>query len=110
MGNDMQEGSCLRIYLSESDRIDGNPAVETILGLCQQCGLKGVSVVRGIEGLGKHGIHSTSFLSLSSSLPLLVEAIDTREQIEAAVEQLRPHLIGKLVAVWPVSLLRDHQG
>ncbi len=108
MGNNMQEGSCLRIYLSESDRIDDKPAVESILKLCQQCGLKGVSVLRGIEGLGEHGIHSASFLSLSSSLPLLVEAIDTRELIEAAVEQLRPHLNGKLVATWPVSLLRDH--
>jgi len=110
MDNDMQEGSCLRIYLSESDRIDGKPALETILELCQSCGLKGVSVLRGIEGLGEHGIHSTSFLSLSSSLPLLVEAIDTKKQIEKTVEQLRPHLIGKLVATWPVSLLRDHQG
>ncbi len=110
MGEVMQEGSCLRIYLSESDRIDGNPAVEAILELCRECGLQGVSVLRGIEGLGEHGIHSTSFLSLSSSLPLLVEAIDTKERIDAAVEQLRPHLIGKLVAMWPVSLLRDHQG
>ena len=108
MGNDMQEGLCLRIYLSESDRIDGKPAVEAILELCQQCGLKGVTVLRGIEGLGEHGIHSTSFLSLSGNLPILVEAIDTKQQMEAAVEQLRPHLNGKLVATWPVSLLRDH--
>ena len=114
MGNntesDMQEGSCLRIYLSESDRIDEKPAVETILGLCQQCGLTGVTVLRGIEGLGTHGMHSTSFLALSSNLPIVVEAIDTTEKIEAAVESLRPHLIGKLVATWPVSLLRDQEG
>ena len=109
MEETMQEGLCLRIYLSESDRIDGKPAVEAILELCQACGLKAVSVLRGIEGLGEHGIHSTSFLSLSSSLPLLVEAIDSKALIEAAVEQLRPHLIGKFVAIWPVSLLRDHQ-
>jgi uncharacterized protein len=110
MEETMQEGLCLRIYLSESDRIDGKPALEAILELCRECGLNAVSVLRGIEGLGEHGIHSTSFLSLSSSLPLLVEAIDRKEQIDAAVEQLRPHLIGKFVAIWPVSLLRDHQG
>lgn len=110
MEETMQEGLCLRIYLSESDRIDGKPAVEAILELCRECGLNAVSVFRGIEGLGEHGIHSTSFLSLSSSLPLLVEAIDRKERIDAAVEQLRPHLIGKFVAIWPVSLLKDHQG
>jgi len=58
----MQTGTCLRIYLSESDSIQHTPALEAILGLCQQAGLQGVSVLRGIEGLGKHGVHSTSFL------------------------------------------------
>jgi len=109
-GGFMQEGSCLRIYLSESDKIDGKPAVETILQLCQQSGLTGVTVLRGIEGLGTHGMHSASFLSLASHLPILVEAIDTVENINAAITSLRPHLHGKLVATWPVSLLRDHGG
>ncbi|MBN4082430.1 DUF190 domain-containing protein [Mariprofundus ferrooxydans] len=54
----MQTGMCLRIYLSESDSIQHAPALEAILGLCQQAGLQGVSVLRGIEGLGKHGVHS----------------------------------------------------
>jgi PII-like signaling protein len=103
----MQEGSCLRIYLSEADKIDGKPAVETILTLCQQSGLNHVTVLRGIEGLGTHGMHSTSFLSLSSDLPILVEAIDTAEKIAAAVILLRPHLVGKLIATWPVSILKD---
>ncbi len=103
----MQEGSCLRIYLSESDSINGKPAVETILQLCQQSGLAGVTVLRGIEGLGSHGVHSTSFLSLSSSLPIVVEAIDTTDKIDAAVASLRPYLLGKLVATWPVSLLKN---
>jgi PII-like signaling protein len=103
----MQEGSCLRIYLSESDKIDGKPAVEAILQLCQECGLTGVTVLRGIEGLGSHGMHSASFLALSSQLPIIVEAIDTIKNIEAATAQLKPHLNGKLVATWPVSLLKN---
>lgn len=102
----MIEGSCLRIYLTESDRIDGQPAMEAVLTLCRNAGLGGVSVIRGIEGMGLHGIHSTSFLSLSSDLPLLVEAVDSPEKIRAAVESMRPHLGNRLVAVWPVSLMR----
>ncbi len=102
----MLEGTCLRIYLSESDKIDGVPAVETILELCQQSGLTGVTVLRGIEGLGSHGVHTTSFLSLSSELPIVVEAIDTRDKVSSAIESLKPHLSGKLVATWPVSVLK----
>jgi len=107
MESNMHEGSCLRIYLSESDKVDGKPALETILYLCLESGLTGVTVLRGVEGLGHHGMHSASFLSLSSNLPIVVEAIDSREKIDAAIDSLQPHLHGKLVATWPVSLIRE---
>ncbi|MDX8407744.1 MAG: DUF190 domain-containing protein [Mariprofundaceae bacterium] len=103
----MIEGSCLRIYLTESDRIDGRPAMEAVLDLCRQCGLRGVTVVRGIEGQGSHGVHSASFLALSNDLPILVEAMDTCERVEHAVQQMRPHLGHHLVATWPVSLMNN---
>jgi len=100
----MTEASCLRIYLTESSKIDGNPAMETILELCRSAGLRGVSVLRGIEGLGQHGIHSASFLALSNDLPLIIDAIDTTERVEAALQQMQPHLGCCTVATWPVSL------
>lgn len=103
------QGTALRIYLSESDQIDGRPAMEAIIGLCQKAGLHGVSVLRGIEGLGERGVHSASFLSLSSSLPILVEAMDSSEKIDKALRTLRPHLKNRLVATWPVTLIRDHE-
>jgi len=100
----MTEASCLRIYLTESSKIDGKPALETILELCHHAGLRGVSVLRGIEGLGQHGIHSASFLALSNDLPLIIDAIDTSQRIEAALQQMQPHLGCCTVATWPVSL------
>ena len=103
----MTEGLCLRIYLSESSRIDGKPATEAILELCKSSGLRGVSVLRGIEGLGTHGVHSASFLSLSADLPILVEAIDTTTRINQALANMKPHLGEALVATWPVSLMRN---
>ena len=96
----------MRIYLSESARIDGKPAMEAILTLCREAGLRGVSVLRATEGLGAHGVHSTAFLALSSDLPLLVEAIDTESRIDHALERMRPHLDDHLVAVCPASLLK----
>lgn len=93
--------------MSESSKIDGKPAMEAILALCQHAGLRGVSVLRGIEGLGQHGIHSASFLDLATSLPLLIEAIDTSEHIERALELMKPHLGDCMVATWPVALMRN---
>ncbi len=106
----MTEGTCLRIYLTESSMIDGQPAMEAILQLCQQAGLKGVSVLRGIEGLGQHGIHSASFLDLASSLPLVIEAIDTKQRMKQALAKLKPHLGDSLIATWPVVLPNLHGG
>jgi PII-like signaling protein len=83
--------------------------MEAILELCREAGLHGVSVIRGIEGLGKHGVHSASFLALSNDLPLLIEAIDTTECVEHAIERMRPHLGQCLVAVWPVSLMNSEK-
>jgi len=105
----MKEGKCLRVYLTESDRIDGSPALEKIMSLCQEAGLRGVSVMRGIEGLGLHGMHSSSFLSLASSLPIIVEAVDGSEQIDTALQQMRPKLGNRLVAVWPVEIMRTSE-
>jgi PII-like signaling protein len=102
----MHDGLFLRVYLSESDQIDGVPAMDAVLEICKQAGLHGVTVMRGIEGMGLHGVHSSSFLSLSSELPLVVEAVDGREKINHAVELLRPRIGHRLMATWPVSIIR----
>ncbi len=108
-GSDMQQGLCLRIYLTESDRLDGKPALESILELCREAGLRGVSVCRGVEGMGLHGVHSSAFLSLSSNLPLIVEAIDSETVVRQALESMRPRLGSHLVATWPVSIMRNSE-
>jgi len=105
----MREGTFLRIYLAESDRIDGVPAMQAVLELCHNSGVQGVTVMRGIEGMGLRGVHTSSFLSLSSNLPLVIEAIDTPEHIKRAVDALRPHLKNRLLATWPVSVMRSSE-
>lgn len=102
----MRDGLFLRVYLTESDRIDGIPAMEAVLDICKQAGVRGVTVMRGIEGMGLHGVHSSSFLSLSSELPLVVEALDDKEKIDRAIELLRPYIGQRLLATWPASIMR----
>ncbi len=102
----MRDGMLMRVYLTESDKIGGKPAMQAVLRLCRDAGLQGITVMRGVEGMGLHGVHSSAFLSLSSDLPLVVEAIDVPERIQRAVDMLRPHLGHRLVATWPVSIMR----
>ncbi|MDX8396932.1 MAG: DUF190 domain-containing protein [Mariprofundaceae bacterium] len=103
----MPLGLCLRIYISESDQIDGSPAAESILMLCRDAGLQAVSVLRGIEGLGQHGVHSASFLELSSGLPLMIEVIDSEQRIKQALSRLQSKLPDAFMATWPVELIQN---
>jgi len=106
----MIPGRCLRIYVTESDRIDGKPALEAIIDLCKSAGLHGVSVMRCVEGMGRHEtVHTSSFLSLANTLPLMVEIMDNEKQIAHAITMLRPHLNGRLAVTWPVDLLRTDE-
>lgn len=102
----MKSGTCLRIYLSESDTIDGSPALDSILKLCQDAGLKGVSVIRGIGGVGSHGKHSSSLLTLSTHLPLMIEIIDLPDRVDHAIRMIRPKIKDGLIATWPVQIIQ----
>ena len=106
----MKDAKFLRIYLTESDRIDGIPAMQAVLELCRDLDLNGVTVIRGIEGMGLHGVHSSAFMALSSELPLIVEVIDEEKKIDAAVTRLRSRLGHRLLATWPVSVMRVDEG
>lgn len=106
----MHAAQLLRIYFLESDHIAGKPALSAVLDLCREAGLEGITVLRGVEGIGMHGVHSSAFLSLSSKLPLVIEAIDDKTKIDAAIELLRPHLGHRLVATWPVAVMRSPEG
>jgi len=102
----MKSGLCLRLYLSESDHIDHVPALEAILNLCKDAGLHGVSVMRGVEGMGKHGIHSTSFLSLSSSLPLIVEVVASQTDIQHAIQLFQAKLPHITMVTWDIDIIQ----
>ena len=42
-----------RIYIGESDHLDGRPLYEAIVGLLRERGIAGATVLRGIEGYGR---------------------------------------------------------
>lgn len=83
------EARMLRIYFGESDKWQGKPLHEAIVLKCQELGLSGVMVYRGIEGYGSSTrIHRPSPWKFSRDAPMMMTVIDREEQIE----KLLPHL------------------
>ena len=78
-----KDGTLLRIFVGESDRHRGLPLYEWIVRKAREQGLAGATVLRGLEGFGAHSrLHTTKILRLSTDLPIVVEIVDTEENIQ----------------------------
>lgn len=76
----------LKIYVSEDSKYKGHSLYNSVVFKLKEIGIAGVTVSRGIEGYGKgKALRTARILDLSSSLPVIIEAIDTAEQIEKAI-------------------------
>jgi uncharacterized protein len=83
------EGKLLRIFIGESDRFEGRPLFEAIVENARREGLAGATVLRGIEGFGASShLHTSRILRLSEDLPVVIEIVDTEENIDRALPTL----------------------
>ena len=97
----------LKIYLRESDQFKGQPAYQAVVHLLRERGFWGATVQRGIYGYGKRSLlHSASVLRLSSDLPLVIEVVESKEKIEAVVDELSEMVKGGLITTEEVKVLR----
>ena len=96
------EGKLLRIFIGESDTWHGRPLYEAIVVRVREEGLAGATVLRGIEGFGAHSrIHSSRILRLSEDLPVVVEIVDTAENVDRVLP-----LLDEMVSEGMVTLER----
>src|SRR5437879_13919157 len=98
------EGKLLRILIGESDRWHGKPLYEAIVQYVRKEGLAGATVIRGIEGFGADShLHTSRILRLSEDLPVVIEIVDTPEQIDRVVP-----ILDEMVAEGMLTLERVH--
>lgn len=77
-----EEGMLLRIFIGETDKYDGKPLYEEIVLKAKALHLAGATVVRGIMGFGADSrMHSAKLLRLSEDLPIVIELVDTEENL-----------------------------
>ena len=105
-----QNGILLRVFIGESDKHGGKPLYEAIVQKVRELGLAGASVLRGTEGFGANSVvHKASLLEMSTDLPVVIEIVDTEQNIK----QLLPHLEtmvaeGMITMEYVVILLYRH--
>jgi hypothetical protein len=84
-----EEGALLRIFIGETDSYNGKPLYEQIVLKARELNIAGATVVRGIMGFGADSrMHTAKILRLSEDLPIIIEIVDTEENLQ----KLQPFL------------------
>src|SRR5512133_1341503 len=66
------------------------PPYETLVLKAREMGLAGATVLRGPMGFGPktRRLHTTKILQLSTDLPMIIEIVDSEEQIRTFLETI----------------------
>jgi PII-like signaling protein len=94
----------VRVFMGEADQWRHQPLHVALLERLRREGFSGATVTRGVAGFGAHSlVHTANILRLSQDLPMIVEVVDTEEQIE----KLRP-ILDEMVAEGLVTMEKVH--
>ena len=97
----------LRIFIGESDHCDGKPLYEAIVLKAREQHLAGATVLRGPMGFGKSSrLHTSKILRLSEDLPLLIEIVDSEDNINAFLPILDGMMSSGLITLEKVQVLQ----
>ena len=76
------EGKLLRIFIGEQDKWHGIALYEAIVNIARKEKLAGATVIKGCMGFGcKSHMHTAKLLRLSEDLPIIIEIVDSEENI-----------------------------
>jgi len=79
----------LRVYLSNTDKIDHQAAYEYLAYLAKEEGLAGVTVFKGIMGYGAScKVSSEKLWSVSEKYPVRMEFVDSKDKIYNFVHKI----------------------
>ena len=103
-------GTLLRIFVSESDRSNGEPVYEAIVMKARELHLAGATVLRGMMGFGVHSrMHTAKILRLSEDLPIVIEIVDDREKIDKLLPFLDETVKEGFVTMENVQVIKYRQ-
>jgi hypothetical protein len=97
----------LRIHFGEDDKWQGRPLYEAIVERCRKLDIAGATVLRGIEGYGASTmIRRSHLLHFSSDAPILVEVVDTEDNIQRLIPALDEMVAEGLIAMSDVEVIK----
>ncbi len=102
-----ENGMLLRIFIGQGDRLEGKPLYEQIVLKARELKLAGATVIRGVMGFGARSlVHTARFLRLSEDLPIIVELIDTEENLNKIFPFLNDNVDEGLITIEKATVIK----
>ena len=102
-----EEGMLLRIFVGESDHYKDKALYEAVVLKARELNLAGATVVRGILGFGADSrVHSAKLLRLSEDLPVVIEIVDTEENLNKIIPFLDEAVTEGLITLEKVRVIK----
>ncbi len=102
-----EQGMLLRIFVGETDKYEGKPLYEWIVLKARELNMAGATVVRGILGFGADSrVHSAKVLRLSEDLPVVIELVDTEENLNKLLPLLDDAVLEGLITLEKVRVIK----
>ncbi len=102
-----ENGKLLRIFIGESDKFGHQALYEAIVLKARELGLAGATVLRGPMGFGaKSHLHSSKILRLSMDLPIIIEIVDSEENVKKIIPFLDETVQDGMVTLEDVFVLK----
>lgn len=97
----------LRIHFGEDDKWKGRPLYQAIVERCRELDIAGATVLRGIEGYGASTIiRRRHLLSFSSDAPIMVQVVDTGENVQRLLPALDEMVREGLITICDVEVIK----
>ena len=93
------------VYINEADTWRRRPLHLEILKMLYGEGLAGGTVVRAVAGFtGGQGVQTTSLVDLGGKLPLVIQFVDSEENISRVLPLLREMAPERLITLQDVEI------
>ena len=93
------------LYINESDRWNGRPLHLEILQMLYRKGMSGGTVLHAVAGFtAGSGVETTSLVDAGAKLPLVIDFIDTPENVAQALPLLKEMAGHRLIISQPVEI------
>ncbi len=90
----------VRIFLKESEEIEGKPLYRVIVEELRKKGVRGATVLKAILGYGTTGkMYYEGIEALSYDLPVVVEFVEEEEKALGVIENLKELLSSGLITM-----------